>query len=79
MKSIPLTNLPRPPAGRSAVPVLFVVSGSCSLVAGSILLALWAPEIVSTQGWNTNHALGMTHLMALGFASSVAIGFGSSG
>jgi hypothetical protein len=74
MKSIPLTNLPRPPAGRSAVPVLFVVSGSCSLVAGSILLVLWAPEIVSTQGWNTNHALGLTHLMALGFASSVAIG-----
>jgi hypothetical protein len=74
MKSIPLINMPQPPAGRSSVPVLFVLSGSCSLVVAAILLAPWAAEIVSKRGWDTNHALGLTHLMALGFASSVAIG-----
>jgi hypothetical protein len=74
MKSIPLINLPPPGVGRSLVPVLFVIGGVCSFVATPILLVLWAPEIVSTRGWDTNHALALTHLTALGFASSIAMG-----
>lgn len=73
-KSIPLINLPVPPPGRVAVPMLFALSGCFSLAVAAVLLASWADQIVGRRGWDTAHALGLTHLAALGFGSSVAMG-----
>jgi hypothetical protein len=54
--------------------VLFVGSGFVALLAGSVLLLLWGPGIAAPGGWASPHALGLTHVLALGFISSVAIG-----
>ncbi|HCG03006.1 MAG TPA: hypothetical protein DEV93_20990 [Chloroflexi bacterium] len=54
--------------------MLFALSGCLSLAIAAVLLGFWAEQIVARRGWDTAHALGLTHLMSLGFASSFAIG-----
>lgn len=54
--------------------VLFVGSGFAALPVAALLLLLWGPGIAGEGGWELPHALGLVHVLALGFISSVAIG-----
>lgn len=54
--------------------VLFVAAGFAALAVAAVLLLLWGPGIAAPGGWASPHALGLTHVLALGFISSTAIG-----
>jgi len=48
--------------------------GGVSMVAGCVLIVLWAGRLVVPGGWATPRALALTHVLALGFATSVMAG-----
>jgi hypothetical protein len=57
-----------------AVSVVFVCGGFAAFVVAAVLLLAWGPEVVAPGGWASAHALALTHVLALGFVSSVAVG-----
>jgi hypothetical protein len=56
------------------VPARFIALGGVALVTACILIAVWADQLVGPNGWATPEALGITHLLALGFVTSVMTG-----
>jgi hypothetical protein len=48
--------------------------GGVSMVAGCVLIAIWAEQLMTPGGWATPQALALTHILALGFATSVMAG-----
>ena len=48
--------------------------GGVSMVAGCVLIAIWADQLVTPGGWATPEALALTHILALGFATSLMAG-----
>ncbi len=56
------------------VPAPFMALGGVSMVAGCVLIAIWAEQLVTPGGWATPQALALTHILALGFATSVMAG-----
>lgn len=56
------------------VPARFIALGGAALIAACILIAVWADQLVGPDGWATPEALGITHLLALGFVTAVMAG-----
>jgi hypothetical protein len=56
------------------VPLRYVGTALASLGVAVGMLIAWGPELVSPGGFLLPHALGVTHVMALGFATSLAWG-----
>lgn len=58
----------------SRVPLRFVATGLIAFVAASILLFVGANTVSQPYGWTTPYVLGLTHIIALGFVTSVVMG-----
>jgi len=56
------------------VSLCFVATAMTSYLAGTALLVLWAGELVRPGGWASPHALGLTHVLSLGFVTAMAAG-----
>lgn len=56
------------------VPARFIALGGTALAAGCVLIAVWADRLVAPGGWATPEALGITHVLALGFVTAVMAG-----
>jgi hypothetical protein len=56
------------------VPARFIALGGVSMVAGCVLIAIWADQVVAPGGWATPQALALTHVLALGFVTAVMSG-----
>jgi hypothetical protein len=56
------------------VPARFIALGGVSMVAGCVLIAIWADQVVAPGGWATPQALAVTHVLALGFVTAVMSG-----
>lgn len=56
------------------VSLAFIVTGLVGVLAGAVLLIAWGGGIVEPGGWAGPHALALTHVLALGFVTSIAIG-----
>jgi hypothetical protein len=56
------------------VPARFIALGGAALITACILIAVWADQLVGPEGWATPEALGITHLLALGFVTAVMAG-----
>ena len=66
-----------PKAARRAtttVSLCFVATAMFSYLVGTALLVLWAGDVVRRGGWASPHALGLTHVLSLGFVTSMAAG-----
>ncbi|MEO8899315.1 MAG: hypothetical protein ABI473_11595, partial [Candidatus Dormibacter sp.] len=56
------------------VPARFIALGGTALLAGCVLIAVCADQLVAPRGWDSPAALGITHLLALGFVTAVMAG-----
>ncbi len=56
------------------VPARFIALGGTALLSGCVLIAVWADRLVAPGGWLTPEALGITHILALGFLTAVMVG-----
>ena len=56
------------------VSVAFVGSGIVAFLAGACLLVAWGGDVAAPAGWAGPHALALTHVLALGFVTSTALG-----
>ncbi|PZR79812.1 MAG: hypothetical protein DLM65_09790 [Candidatus Aeolococcus gillhamiae] len=56
------------------VPARFIALGGTALLAGCVLIAVGADRLVAPGGWDTPEALGITHILALGFVTAIMTG-----
>jgi hypothetical protein len=56
------------------VPARFIALGGVSMVAGCVLIAISADQVVAPGGWAAPQALALTHVLALGFVTAVMSG-----
>ncbi len=56
------------------VPARYIALGGSALITACVLIAVWADQLVAPDGWATPEALGITHLLALGFVTAVMAG-----
>lgn len=56
------------------VPARFIALGGVSLATACVLIAVWAGPLVQPAGWADAQALGLTHVLALGFVTAIMLG-----
>lgn len=57
-----------------SVPLRYIGTALASLGVVVGMLTAWGPDFVQRDGYLSPHALGATHILALGFATSLAFG-----
>ena len=63
-----------PPRSPGRTSFAYLVLGVISRVFAAMILLVEAPILATSGGWGSATALGLTHVIALGFATSISLG-----
>lgn len=56
------------------VTALFAATGIAAHLVAGVLLVVWAPQLSAPGGWASPQALALTHVLAIGFVTALALG-----